>query len=432
MAMTSARARRVITISPSAVAATGIMLSLLFVFQLGSLSALAFLVFGTLLVVLRPNVVLDETARYGWIYLLPIWCVLTMFWSAYPALSLRYGVQLGLTAIFAVTMASRLSPAILVRLIWLTFAAAATASLLFGQVRGDGMGWLGIYGSKNAFAMAMSIFLLASFSFVLDRRAGRMVRLLGLGGTATAFVLVLLAQSTGALVASVFAVMGGTTLTLMHRFSPSQRVVAALVGGLTLVFFTLLYFGAREEIEAFVLATTGKDATLTGRTDLWVVALQQWSRHPLIGQGYQAFWVPGNPMAEQLWDDFGIAAKIGFNFHNTWLSNVVEIGFIGVALQMIVFGTALVLCLRWAIWHPCAESLFFVVFMMRQALLSMLEVVAFSQFDMASLLAICAAVYGLRARDAARAQARSDVTKAWIPRVGGEGPKETGTASRQA
>ena len=435
MALTAINSRvpgNVLTISPSAVATAGILLALVFVFQIGSFSALAFLAFGMLLVILRPGAILDETARFGWIYLLPIWCVLTMFWSNYPSLSLRYGVQLGLTAVFAVTIATRLSPAVLVRLLWLTFAAAAVASVLFGQVRGDGLGWLGIYGSKNAFAMAMSTFVLVSFAFMLDRRAGRIWRLFGLGGAALGFALVVLAQSTGALAATVLALCCGVVVSQMRRFSPYQRLVLALIGLLALVAVTIVVNSAQDQIEDFILTTTGKDTTLTGRTDLWTIALEEWAKHPVLGQGYQAFWVVGNPMAEQLWDDFGIATKIGFNFHNTWLSNVVEIGFVGIALQLAVFGTAVVLCLRWAIWHPCAESLFFMMFILRQASLSMLEVVAFSQFDMASLLAICAAVYGLRARTTARDNSGAAVTRGVIPDGGAEARQDTGMASRQA
>jgi exopolysaccharide production protein ExoQ len=423
---------QVVTISPSALAAAGVLLALVFVFQLGSASALAFLAFGILLVALRPMSILDETARFGWIYLLPIWCVLTMFWSHYPSLPLRYGVQLGLTLVFAVTMAARLSPAVLVRLIWLTFAAAAVASLLVGKVRPDGLGWLGIYGSKNAFAMAMSVFVLVSFAFVLDSRAGRLWRLSGLGGCIIGLFLVIQAQSTGALAATAFVLAGGTVISQLHRFSTYQRVVLGLLAALALVFVTLVVTSAEEHIRDFILTTTGKDATLTGRTELWIIALEEWSKHPILGQGYQAFWVVGNPMAEQLWDDFGIAEKMGFNFHNTWLSNVVEIGFLGVALQLVIFGTAVVSCLRWAIWHPCVESLFFMMFILRQASLSMIEVVAFSQFDMASLLAVCAAVYGLRARQAALAQSRNDRSGPRVPRAAGDLPQAPGTAIPRA
>ncbi len=424
--------RRIVTIGPSVVVTFGALLALLFVFQLGSLSALAFLSLGMLLVVLRPGVLLEETARYGWLYLLPIWCVMTMLWSVYPALSLRYGVQLGLTVVFAVTMACRLSPAVFVRLIWASFAIAAMASLLFGQVRGDGLGWLGIYGSKNAFATVMATFLLVSFAFVLDRRATRLWRISGMGGVALSLMLVVLAQSTGALIGSVLAMMFGLVIAFLHRFSSWQRLSLAVMGASLMVTVALLFIGMRTEILELVLAATGKDATLTGRTDLWAVAVEQWRLHPLIGQGYQAFWVPGNPVAEQMWAMFGIATKSGFHFHNTWLSNSVEIGVIGVVIQAVVFGTALILTLRWALWHPTAESLFFAMLMLRQAALSMVEVVAFMQFDLVSVLTICAAVYGLRAREAAKNHAGAGVTKAWILRADAEGRTESGTASSPA
>jgi exopolysaccharide production protein ExoQ len=408
------------------------LLALLFVFQLGTLSALAFLALGMLLVVLRPDLLLGETARYGWIYALPFWCVLTVFWSSYPSLSLRYGVQLGLTMVFAITIASRLAPSVFVRLVWLSFAVAALASLLFGQVRTDGLGWLGIYGSKNAFAMTMATFLLVSFAFVLDRRAGRNWRLAGAAGVLLAFALIVLAQSTGALIASVMAMTGGAVIAMMRRFSAWQRLSLAVVGGLALIALVLIAISMRDEILALVLNTTGKDATLTGRTALWAVGAEQWGLHPLTGHGYQAFWVRGNPVAEQMWAAFGIVTKVGFHFHNTWLSNAVEIGIVGVALQAAIFGTALVLSLRWALWNPSVESLFFAMFILRQTILSMVEVVVFMQFDLASLLTVCAAVYGLRARSAARISARAGAAKALIPRGGGKERTESGTASSPA
>jgi exopolysaccharide production protein ExoQ len=344
-------------------------------------------------------------------------------------LSLRYGAQLGLTMVFAVTMASRLSPAAFVRLIWVCFAIAVIASLLFGQVRADGLGWLGIYGSKNAFAMVMATFLLVSFAFVLDRRVGRIWRWAGAGGVGLALVLVLLAQSTGVLIASALAMICGLVIALMRKFSAWQRLSLAVIGCLALIVAALLVISMRAQVLELVLNTTGKDVTLTGRTDLWAVAVEQWRLHPLIGQGYQAFWVPGNPVAEQMWAMFGIEAKSGFHFHNTWLSNAVEIGVIGVALQAIVFGTAVVLSVRWALWCPSVESLFFAMFILRQTILSMVEVVAFMQFDLMSLLTVCAAVYGLRARTAARASMGVRVTKAWIIPADGEARTESGTAT---
>ena len=42
-----------------------------------------------------------------------------------------------------------------------------------------------------------------------------------------------------------------------------------------------------------VLNAMGKDATLTGRTDLWAAVGQSIAKRPLLGYGYKAFWEQG-------------------------------------------------------------------------------------------------------------------------------------------
>ena len=82
-----------------------------------------------------------------------------------------------------------------------------------------------------------------------------------------------------------------------------------------------------------------RNLSLTGRTDLWKIALQEIAARPILGAGFQAVWVPGNPLAEALWQEFGIETRTGFHFHNAYLSNAVEIGVTGAALQAaLVFG----------------------------------------------------------------------------------------------
>ena len=44
---------------------------------------------------------------------------------------------------------------------------------------------------------------------------------------------------------------------------------------------------------AAALSDTGKDPTLTGRTDLWATGMEFISEHPWQGVGFHAFWVKG-------------------------------------------------------------------------------------------------------------------------------------------
>ncbi len=400
---------RVLTICPTTVLAFALILALLFVAQLRSLSALAFLAFGLLLVVRRPQDVLDEIARYWWIFLIPGWALLSVLWSAYPGISLRYGIQLGLTFLIAVSVASRLSPRRFLLVLFLAYAFAALWGLGFGRVRGDGGGWLGIFGSKNAYSFAMSAFFLISLCLALAPGTGRAWRLCGFAGMALGFFLLVQGQSAGALLTTSAAAAVALTFVALRRFDGMQKLALATIAGFTGLFLVVFVSTNFDLLMDFLLETTGKDATLTGRTDLWREALREWAKSPLLGQGFQAVWVEGNPVAEAMWEMFGIGSKRGFHFHNTWLSNAVEIGLVGVVLQAGAFLTAVVLCFRWAIVSPRAESIFMAAFMLQQLALSGVEVVAFFQFSTGTIMILACLIYGLRARRAGQQAAQRTV-----------------------
>lgn len=103
--------------------------------------------------------------------------------------------------------------------------------------------------------------------------------------------------------------------------------------GVVLVALALL-FGAFQLVQtvgnvSFLSAgieASGRDATLTGRTDLWNDLLRIAAERPLLGVGYGAFWI-GNP--HNLWDVHLWNPTQG---HNGYLDVYVELGGVGVAL----------------------------------------------------------------------------------------------------
>lgn len=393
-----------IQICPSSVLAFMAVISLLLVQWIGALAALGFLVSGLALVVRRPQTMLSEVWQYWMVLTIPFWCLLTVLWSTYPSISLRAVIQLIITFGIAISMANRMSPRAFLRMIFLAHAIVAVLSLLFGQIRADGMGWLGIFGSKNAFAAVMSLFVLVSFAMVLDRLQGWLWRLAAGFGLALGGMLLVLAQSSGALLTTAMALMFGLLLMGARWMTPIQRVIAVGLGLLAALAVAVMLFTLQDVIFSLLLETTGKDATLTGRTDLWQRAFDEIARNPLFGQGYQAVWVEGNQVAEDMWAEFGIANKSGFNFHNTYISNAVEIGIIGVALQAAVLFGATGLTVFWALRDPRAETVFLAILMLRVLMLSMVEVVGLTQFDLGTVVVLCALVFGMRARRAFKAQ----------------------------
>lgn len=382
-----------LTWSPDVLAATIAIGGLVLLPMLGSLAALAFLAAGMGLIVTGPDATFRAIRREWLVVAMTVWCLVSFTWSDYPALSIRYGLQLLLTVLIGIAICQRIPPRILIKIVLATHLVAGIASLASGRTRVEG-GFLGIYGSKNALAAAMGLLFLVAFAVLLDRKMPLLWRLLGVFGSALGLMLLIMGQSTGALLAIVASVMAVAPILLLQRVDAPTRVVVVVLALVLAASAAVMLSTMMDRLALMFLDLTGKDMTLTGRTDLWSIAFAEIAERPLLGAGFQAVWVHGNPLAEDLWDMFGIKSRGGFHFHNTLISNAVEIGLIGAALQAVIFFTGLWFSLVWAIRSRSGPSLFVALFMVRQFMSMGVEVVYFFQFDVLSVLTIAALYYG--------------------------------------
>ncbi|MGL4237189.1 O-antigen ligase family protein [Tabrizicola sp.] len=397
----------VLRLCPNAALGFVALLSLQFVPMFGTMAALLFLMSALALIARRPKAVSAELLGQIGLCLLVGWCILSVLWSDYPALSLRHSLQLAVTVLFAIVLAHRLSPIVLLKILAVCFLIACAVSLASGRARADGMGFLGIYNSKNAMAAASSLLLLIGLCLIVDRRLSGRWRWLGVAGSALGLVLLIKANSVGAAVATAAVCAALPTIAILRRLSGTQRLVAGVLAGLAFTGILLALLANIDQIAGAFLQATGKDFSLTGRTDLWQVAFDEIAGRPFLGAGYQAVWVPGNPIAEELWEEFGVENRSGFHFHNAYLSNAVEIGVIGAALQAILVLGGLIGTLAWVMRDFRAETLFLALFMVRQVALSIIEVPFFFQFDAATILTVAALVYVRRAAAERRVQGLS-------------------------
>ena len=406
--MSSIRADRpgtgidVITVEPDVVLLVIALFGLVFIPALETYGALIFLTGGCALLVRRIQIVLSLCIRYWYLMALPIFCLLSAVWSQYPAISFRFGIQLTATVLIAIAMASTTSARAFSRALFGVFSLAMLTSILFGDVRSDTGAWLGIYGSKNALAGEAATYVIVCTSQILDRTASNGHRVLAVLGLMIGAMLLLLAQSTGALIVVPPALFLLFSLLVIYRLSVVQRLVAMTFAVLLAAMMALLVTIYADALLDLLLETTGKDVTLTGRTDLWRIARELIAERPFFGIGYQAFWVKGYAPAEVLWYNFAIESRSGFNFHNTYLSNAVEIGVIGVFLQVVVlYGAALATGL-WALRTRLAEASLLFVLVAMIVMLSFVEVNVFFQFSLRTVIVICAFVYAMRGLDAHR------------------------------
>ncbi|MEJ6393533.1 O-antigen ligase family protein [Gymnodinialimonas sp. 2305UL16-5] len=246
-------------------------------------------------------------------------------------------------------MARRISLSIYLTTMMTTLLIVVTASVLIGHYRSDTGALVGFYGSKNAMGMAAAFLALLAMGNINLRHWRRRQTLVALLGLVTALAAVVLAQSVSALIALAvgFGVLGA--VQILRPLPPIVRITSAIVMTVLTTLFVLLAVANLDALVDLILDLTGKDLTLTGRTELWAIASELIAQRPLLGIGYQAFWVPGNPIAEAIWRQFGIENQSGFSFHNTYLSNAVEIGIIGVAIQSLMIGSAVFMTARHAL-----------------------------------------------------------------------------------
>lgn len=362
---------------------------------LGSLAAAAFLFFGTLLTISQPMHSLASLARYWPLLILPAYCLLSTLWSEFPDNTLRYGTQLVFTLVVAVVVAARVPAASLLRGLFCVYSVGIVLSLVVGR-NSDGAAWLGIFGSKNAFAAFVAVFALISVGVAFDKMAVGWLRLAAIAGALLSLPLLVRAQSAGALAVIGPAVLVVLAVMFVRRLTEAQRLfVVGLVLLVALAGALIFATHGSQILDAF-LETSGKDSTLTGRTDLWRAGFSLIGEKPFFGVGYRAFWVKGNGPAEQLWAMFGEPSGAGFNFHNTYVSNAVELGLVGLSIEVVLIYTTAAILAVLAIVRP---SQVVAALLGLQALLilrSFVEVEVFFEFSTRSILSYCTFIYAAR------------------------------------
>lgn len=371
--------------------------ALVFVPAVGTIGALFFLAAGVVLCLLRPGEMLGKGVRHWPVLVLPVLCVLSFSWSREPAISLRLGTQLLATAVVVLAICRHLSARIFVLTLFVCLGASMLASLLVGEVRSDIGARIGIYGSKNAFAGAATTFTILALGVAMIGGTARSLRVLGLLGLIAGAVLVVSAQSVSAILFLVPALLALVVVMKVHRLGAMPAWLVVTFAGLGAVLLGLALQANWSSVSDFVLLATGKDLTLTGRTELWAAAFAMIAERPILGVGYQAFWVQGHADAETLWFMFGIEERSGFNFHNMFLSNAVEIGIPGAALQIVLLlGTAFYTGL-WAIRTGNAVPATFFALTFIAVLGSAVEVPLFFQFSLRTVLVFAALIYAREA-----------------------------------
>lgn len=282
-------------------------------------------------------------------------------WSIAPDITSRRALALLFTTLFGLYIAARYGWRALVELLAATFFVLAVGSVIaallfpdFGVHRDIHPGaWKGLWYQKNQMGAIMAKGALACLcaAVMVPQR-----RLFWSGGVALCSVLVIATTSTTSLLALLIVFAGAAFLAMVRRGGPLAvlAVWGAVVGVGALVG---LYFVAPDLLFDLV----GKDATLTGRTDIWASLLRRVQERPWQGYGYAAFWQDPMGPAWYIRNEIEWEAPTA---HNGWLDLLVQLGWIGLGLFAVHLLINTGAALRWSmapgvgLWAMLSTALF--------------------------------------------------------------------------
>jgi exopolysaccharide production protein ExoQ len=342
------------------------------------------------------------------ILIIPIFAVFSTFWSQLPSETLKYSLEFALTVGVGLTLSAAPQPKAVLWGVFLAFAIYVPIALAFGQAVDVGnngeMASSGLSQSKNLLgdiASSGALVSLACFvASIEDRRPFR--ALLALGIAAIESYALIEARSAGALLGMLPAVAAFIFFLALRPARLVIRLFATVFASLTAAVAAIAY---GNNVVADGITLFDKDPTLTGRTYLWQRAADFIAEKPVLGTGFNAFWVQGNPDAEGLWRYAGIVTRWGFRFHNTVVETLVNLGWLGLFVLGTVAVASVVLLVRRVMTRPTLAACFWLSVVVYEFVRMPIEAIGMAPFSHATVLLFAAFGSALAARQTAAARA---------------------------
>lgn len=266
------------------------------------------------------------------IWLLVGLAVLSSMWSQVPRDTFKHGLLLAFTTAWGLYFGTRYSVGQQLRLLAWSLGIAMVLSFIaaillpgYGTMAWEHFGaWRGVYPHRNVLARMM---VLATLVFVLLARKKDESRFLYRLAALGSVLLVLISDSkTGLVILFFFAILSGLSPVLQWKRS---RFVLSLAVLACLAVCLLLWLPWLD-----ILQMLGRDITLTGRLNLWILVIVKALQHPWLGYGYNGFWLGLGGESAYVWVAMHWLAP---NAHNGFLDLWLGLGLIGLALFLAGF-----------------------------------------------------------------------------------------------
>jgi O-antigen ligase len=272
------------------------------------------------------------------------YCALSILWSDYPFVALkRWTKAVGDVVMILIVVSDLNWFAAVKRFLARTSFVLIPLSVLFIKYRPD-LGraynvwtwqpeYVGITTTKNMLGMICLICGVASawrLTYIVRARINGERRRQLLAHSIILLMVIWLLRIADSMTSLSCFLMASVLIVA----TSSQKVAHRRI----LVHFLVATVGFISVFALFVapvlLEALGRNPTLTGRTEIWKAVLAV-SGNPLIGTGFESFWL--GPRLQKVWD---MTARGIQEAHNGYLEVYLNLGWVGISLVVVILAKA--------------------------------------------------------------------------------------------
>lgn len=276
-----------------------------------------------------------------WLLLFIILAATSALWSETPSVTLRRSFALAGTTVVGLAIADRLRPVGVfeaTRKVVLLIAVVSLVLYVLGDPRAldEVHGTLrGVVISKNTLGRILAVGLITTAGIAyLDRTRWRVC----FASAAPMVVALVLTDSAGGLLLSIIGLGAIGALGIWRSRRDRLALCTVLAAGLGI---GILAFPNGISLED-VTQVSGRDTTLTGRTEIWEESVLAAGERPLSGYGFGVFWGVGGGGVESN-EAARIRARLAVpvaNAHNGFLDVTLDLGIPGAIVAALVLAAA--------------------------------------------------------------------------------------------
>lgn len=303
----------------------------------------ALILIGVIVLLARGRRTVELLRRNAPLVVFFLFCAASVAWSDYPFVALKRLTKVIGNVVMVLVVLTDPDPAASVKkFLTRTAFLLMPLSILFIRYYPEwgryydpwegGRYFSGVAPDKNmlgAICLITGLGVLVRFVETFRETAHRARKFIAVG-TVLAMTLYLLTLAHSATSLGCF-IIGGGLIAFLGLFRGARPwMVHSIVGSLCLVGLIAYTFPSAW---AFLLESAGRDATLTGRTDLWDAVLSL-DTHPWLGAGFESFFL--GDRLDALWAMFWWRPN---ESHNGYLETYLTLGRIGLGLLGVLMVT---------------------------------------------------------------------------------------------